>query len=137
MISPYTDIQCALIALGDLPQAAEAIAILRSALKQPKPFNPDWDRVKALEASLREHMEEIQKWKSLCKQLWNKEMPKTICGPNLEEVLNAAGFYKLNPLTDTDIGIIYLECLAIPVPKLQKDLNIKFARAIEKAHGIS
>jgi len=131
MISPYTDIQCALIALGDLPQAAEAIAILRSALKQPKPFNPDWDRVEALEASLREHMEEIQKWKSLCKQLWNKEMPKTICGPNLEGVLNAAGFFKRKPLTEDEIDGMAINYDGLP------NSFLELARAIEKAHGIS
>ena len=32
---------------------------------QPEPFNPDWDRVKALEESLREHMAEIHRLKSL------------------------------------------------------------------------
>ena len=38
---------------------------LRAALAQPEPFNPDWDRVKALEESLREHMAEIQRLKAL------------------------------------------------------------------------
>jgi len=37
MKDPYIDIQSALIALGDLPEAAEAIAILRSALAQRSP----------------------------------------------------------------------------------------------------
>ena len=41
------------------------IDALRAALAQPDPFNPDWDRVKALEESLREHMAEIQRLKAL------------------------------------------------------------------------
>ena len=36
-----------------------------AALSQPEPFNPDWDRVKALEEALREHMAEIQRLKAL------------------------------------------------------------------------
>jgi hypothetical protein len=36
-MNPYTSIESALIALGDLPEAAEAIAILRCALAQRKP----------------------------------------------------------------------------------------------------
>ena len=36
-MNPYTSIESALIALGDLPEAAEAIAILRIALSQRKP----------------------------------------------------------------------------------------------------
>jgi hypothetical protein len=38
---------------------------LEDALAQPEPFNPDWDRVKALEESLREHMAEIHRLKAL------------------------------------------------------------------------
>ena len=44
---------------------AQAITALRAALAQPEPFNPDWSRVKALEESLREHMAEIHRLKTL------------------------------------------------------------------------
>ena len=124
--------QMALEALdGDHPDIQLRAAItLRAALAQPEPFNPDWDRVEALEASLREHMEEVQKWKSLCKQLWDKEMPKTICGPNLEEVLNAAGFYKRKPLSEATIDTFSRDKNGLP------NSHLEFARAIEAAHGI-
>jgi len=36
-MNPYASIESALIALGDLSEAAEAIAILRFALSQRKP----------------------------------------------------------------------------------------------------
>lgn len=42
-MNPYASIESALIALGDLPEAAEAIAILRFALSQRKP--PPEERV--------------------------------------------------------------------------------------------
>ena len=38
------------------------------------------------------------------------QMPTKICGPNLEETLNAAGFYKKKEwvgLTDDEINLIY------------------------------
>ena len=38
------------------------------------------------------------------------QMPTKICGPNLEEVLNAAGFYRKKEwvgLTDEEINLIY------------------------------
>lgn len=48
----------------DLDKHSESITALRAAIVQPEPFQPDWDRVKALEASLREHMAEIQRLKA-------------------------------------------------------------------------
>jgi hypothetical protein len=36
-----------------------------AALAQPEPFKPDWTRIEALEASLREHMAEIHRLKAL------------------------------------------------------------------------
>jgi hypothetical protein len=53
------------------------------------------------------------------------EMPKTICGPNLEEVLNAAGFFKRKPLTVAEMQKL-----------MDEEALWQFARAIEKAHGI-
>lgn len=38
----------------------DAITALRAALAEPEPFQPDWDRVEALQESLREHMEQIR-----------------------------------------------------------------------------
>jgi len=57
--------------------------------------------------------------------LLQQEMPTKICGPNLEEVLNAAGFYKRKPLTDEQMQKL-----------MDEEALWKFARAIEKAHGI-
>ena len=39
---------------------AQACKALRAALAEPEPFQPDWDRVEALQESLREHMEEVR-----------------------------------------------------------------------------
>ena len=65
-------------------------------------------------------------------------MPKTLCGPNLEEVLNAAGFFKRKPLTDEEIlkanypdGEENGPTIAAPDFEL-----ICFARQIEAAHNI-
>lgn len=49
----------------DFDRFADEIATLHAALAQPEPFQPDWDRVKALEESLREHMAEIHCLKAL------------------------------------------------------------------------
>ena len=58
------------------------------------------------------------------------EMPKKILGPNLEQVLNAAGFYKRQPLTEDEISEIAMSCSFV------SESDTYFARAIEKAHGI-
>lgn len=42
--------------------------------------------------------------------LLETQMPTKICGPNLEEILNAAGFYRKKEwvgLTDDEINLIY------------------------------
>ena len=54
------------------------------------------------------------------------EMPKTLCGPNLEEVLNAAGFFKRKPLDGEKLEQM-LEDYAT---------HGDIVRAVEKAHGI-
>ena len=44
--------------------------------------------------------------------LLETQMPTKICGPNLEETLNAAGFYKKKEwvgLTDDEVNLIYAE----------------------------
>jgi len=66
-----------------------------------------------------------------------EKQPTKIFGPNLEQVLNSAGFYKRQPLTEEEIREIskgYALGLAFPydgptTPEM-------FARAIERAHGI-
>jgi hypothetical protein len=55
-------------------------------------------------------------------------MPKTLCGPNLEEVLNAAGFFKRKPLTDDDVYAL--------LDATREHDRYTLARAIERAHGI-
>ena len=82
------------------------------------------------------------------------EMPKTLCGPNLEEVLNAAGYYKRKPLTDevlkAEFAKIYKSDAAIlHLAENNKNYALESigarhhwtafesgARAIERAHGI-
>jgi hypothetical protein len=49
----------------EIDKVGKAMGALRAALAQPEPFNPEWDRVKALEESLREHMAEIHRLKAL------------------------------------------------------------------------
>jgi len=82
-------LQMALDALEDVADDAEeshktvsAIKALRAALANE--FNPDWDRVEALQESLREHMAEIQRlrarlaqpepeyWMKECADFWNR-----------------------------------------------------------------
>lgn len=46
----------------------EAIAVLRERLAQPNKFEPDWDQVEALQESLREHMSEIWRLRSVIEQ---------------------------------------------------------------------
>ena len=58
------------------------------------------------------------------------EMPKTLCGPNLEEVLNTAGFFKRKPLTEDEIDAIAIYYDGLP------NSFLELARAIEAAHGI-
>ena len=83
---------------------------------KPEPFNPDWDRVKALEESLREHMAEIQRLKALAQPAkWTPQR---------------------KPLTDEEMRLCFTstntsEPLSEGWPGLER-----FARAIEKAHGI-
>jgi hypothetical protein len=57
---------------------SEYIDALRAALAQPEPFNPDWDRIEALEESLREHMAEIHRLKALAQQPQQTAMPPDI-----------------------------------------------------------
>ncbi len=45
-----------------------AIAILRAALEQPEPFQPDWDRIEPLQEALREHMAEIHRLRAAMEQ---------------------------------------------------------------------
>jgi hypothetical protein len=54
--------------------------------------------------------------------------PTKIFGPNLEQVLNSAGFYKRQPLTEEEIVEIAWDW--------KSGGPIDFARAIERKHGI-
>jgi hypothetical protein len=56
------------------------------------------------------------------------EMPKTLFGPNLEEVLNAAGFFKRKPLTEEEVYAL--------VDATLEHGRCALARALERAHGI-
>jgi hypothetical protein len=53
--------------------------------------------------------------------------PAKIFGPNLEQILNSAGFYKRQPLTDSTLWEMWVES--------PSDV-LRFARAIERKHGI-
>ena len=63
-------------------------------------------------------------------------LPLKIFGPNLEEVLNAAGFYKREPLTDAQVNALIEPLFAGFNDCAGDDREIKLARAIERAHGI-
>jgi len=82
----------------------EEIDELRAAV-----FDPDWDRVKSLEESLREHMAEIQRLKALRAALAQPEQ-EPLTGLELCEIVDAT------------------EHMSNPV--------IAFARGIERVHGI-
>ena len=117
--------QMALEALdGDHPDIQLRAAItLRAALAQPEPFNPDWDRVKALEESLREHMAEIQRLKALA-----QPEQLVVGGDDLPTLTKWTPQRK--PLTDELIDI-----LARSMVNGDKSVNW-LCRVIEKAHGI-
>jgi hypothetical protein len=102
--------------MSDLRKAAQqALEALEWALY----YNKVWKCAAALEA-LRPALAQP-----------DTEMPKTLCGPNLEEVLNAAGFYKREPLTEDEIDGMAINYDGLP------NSFLELARAIEKAHGIS
>jgi len=81
-----------------------------------------WEQVEAARAALCLAIEQAERL---------EKQPTKIFGPNLEQVLNSAGFYKRQPLTDEEIRAAY-----------GNDLNyrdgdyVRFARAIERKHGI-
>jgi hypothetical protein len=115
---------------------------LRAALAQPEPFNPDWDRVEALEASLREHMAEIHRLKALAQPeqepvAWMQESTGCI---RSDWGFDKTGYVPLytappqrKPLTEADIkGILEF---GLQTWKLSES-TVEFARAIEAAHGI-
>ena len=109
---------------GDHPDIQLRAAItLRAALAQPEPFNPDWDRVKALEESLREHMAEIQRLKALA-----QPEQLVVGGDDLPTLTKWTPQRK--PLTDELIDI-----LARSMVNGDKSVNW-LCRVIEKAHGI-
>ena len=131
--------------LNDLALAvADATLQLRAAIAQHEPFNPDWDRVKALEESLREHMVEIHRLKALA-QPEQEPVAYRFQSPATEEWLLGleppvgsrweieplyAAPPQRKPLTDDQIAEICMDC------SLVTPSDIYFARAIEAAHGI-
>jgi hypothetical protein len=106
-----------------LETTAAAMEAIRAALAQPEPFNPDWDRVTALEESLREHMAEIHRLKALA------QPAKLVVGSDDLPTLTKWTPQR-KPLTDEQIAEICMDC------SLVTPSDIYFARAIEKAHGI-
>lgn len=113
------------------PNSGPALASLRAALAQPEQEPVAWLRQRDSHLALNDGGLFGDEWTPLYTSLQpDTEMPKTLCGPNLEEVLNAAGFFKRKPLTDE--ALMALLPGAVRLPLGWKD----FARAIEKAHGI-
>jgi len=118
-----------------------AITALRDALAQPEPFNPDWDRVEALEESLREHMAEIQRLKALAGPnesfcdlhcTWHNHHPDcALAQPDQPSPP------QRKPLTDAQIAkILDCERMKWATSPPTYEFSLAFARAIEKAHGI-
>jgi len=62
-------------------------------------------------------------------------LPLKLLGPNLEEVLNAAGFYRRKPLTEEKIEEIWAEFADLAGDLPCGNLS-KFVSAIEREHGI-
>ena len=63
-------------------------------------------------------------------------LPLKIFGLNLEEVLNAAGFYKREPLTDAQVNELIGEFIDFN-SCAGDDREMRLVRAIERAHGIN
>ena len=63
-------------------------------------------------------------------------LPTKIFGPNLEGILNAAGFFRRIPLTDEQVYELIGPLFAGFNECAGDDREIKLARAIERAHGI-
>lgn len=141
---------------GEIDTAVDA---LRAALAQPEPFNPDWDRVAALEESLREHMAEIHRFKALAQPIISPEIKGNKAEPvawaskralvrikDFDSTIYANGGFddavplytappQRKPLT---VDQIY-EVLGYGARAQYSSLPqyaIKCVRAIEKAHGI-
>ena len=62
-------------------------------------------------------------------------LPTKIFGPNLEGILNAAGFYRRKPLTEEKIEEIWAEFADLAGDLPCGNLS-KFVSAIEREHGI-
>jgi hypothetical protein len=103
----------------------EEIDDLRAAV-----FDPDWDRVKALEESLREHMAEIQRLKALA-----QPEQLVVGGDDLPTLTKWAP--KRKPLTDDRIDMLLNnERLRWATSPPTYEFAAAFARVIERAHGI-
>jgi hypothetical protein len=76
-------------------EALYAARELKSELAKPNDFYPDWDMLKPYHERIAE----------LEAQLTKPDMPTKIFGPNLEQILNVAGFYRREwvGLTDEEI----------------------------------
>jgi len=136
----------------------EEIDELRAAV-----FDPDWDRVKALEESLREHMAEIQRLKALRAALaqpeqepvayqWlgtsviRKRIPKTAEADAWQPLYTAPPQRKLSsqeamtrkPLTESEVNEMYREMFCVPKGKTLTHQNWFQAGVAwaENAHGI-
>lgn len=122
------------------------VKALRAALAQPEPFNPDWDRVKALEESLREHMAEIHRLKALAQP---EQEPVAWMTPKQDlHLANEERFrhstwtplyttpLQRKPLTDEEIERIANSVRVDSVYAKKSTWHVRLIRAIEKAHGI-
>lgn len=127
--------------------AISALEALRAALAQQEPFQPDWDRINALEESLREHMAEIHRLKALA-----QPEQLVVGGDNLPTLTKWTPQRK--PLTEdvlmAEFAKLYKSDAAIlHLAENNKDYTLESigarhhwtafksgARAIERAHGI-
>jgi hypothetical protein len=84
----------------------DIIGKLEAELAKPNDFYPDWDMLKPYHERIAE----------LEAQLAQPEMPTKIFGPNLEQILNAAGFYRREwvGLTGTEINHIFAANVGYP-----------------------
>ena len=134
--------------------AMDVLCVLEDALAQPEPFNPDWDRINALEESLREHMAEINRLKAIAQPeqepvAWIFTPNNELLWPSEVEIglpIRSSCYLPLfsappqrKPLTEDEIELAYREIwrnLSDGFSHTSAEWIEASIRYAEKAHGI-
>ena len=123
---------------NDLLQGRNAAESLRQAIEQAErnEFNPDWNLLEATQEALREYVAEIQRLRGLLKQAQPQQAEQepfetiayiSCCIDKSCSKCKAAEPPQRQPLTDETLWEMWVES--------PSDV-LRFARAIEAAHGI-